>query len=366
MNVKRPKVLPIMALGILALFAALWGGLARMGWAIPATPTTIVALHGPLMIAGFLGTLVSLERAVVHHLPGALLVPISSGIGTVVILTGLAFPVGQALITLSSLGLVILSTTTFLQHRTLYTLIGAFGAGAFLIGNINWLFGAAIPEVVFWWMGFLVLTIVGERLELSRLLRHSVAVRAAFLVIVAVFLSGMVVRSIAPDVGSRLAGLGMLGLAIWLLQYDIARRTVRRTGLTRFVAIALLSGFCWLGVGGGLAMAFGSVSGGQAYDSILHAVFLGFVMSMIFGHAPIILPALGRPLTYHPRFYSHLALLHLTLLLRVGGDLSGSLAIQQWGGLLNTIVVLLFATNTVLATRPSAKSAHLKVETRST
>jgi len=36
---------------------------------------------------------------------------------------------------------------------------------------------------------------------------------------------------------------------------------------------------------------------GPAYDAGLHTIFRGFVMSMIFAHAPVIVPsALGRPL----------------------------------------------------------------------
>jgi len=37
---------------------------------------------------------------------------------------------------------------------------------------------------------------------------------------------------------------------------------------------------------------------------VLHSIFVGFTISMIFGHAPIILPAvLNRMLPYHPSFY---------------------------------------------------------------
>jgi hypothetical protein len=48
----------------LALLTGMWVGLARMGWALP-TPNLFI--HGPLMISGFLGTLISLERAGAHR-----------------------------------------------------------------------------------------------------------------------------------------------------------------------------------------------------------------------------------------------------------------------------------------------------------
>jgi hypothetical protein len=71
-------------------------------------------------------------------------------------------------------------------------------------------------------------------------------------------------------------------------------------------------------------------------------------MAMIFGHAPIIFPAiLGVPINFHPAFYGHLVLLHLSLLLRVFGDLTNQLEIRRLGGLLNEVAILLFLGMTV-------------------
>ena len=63
-------------------------------------------------------------------------------------------------------------------------------------------------------------------------------------------------------------------------------------------------------------------SAGPTYDAMLHTIFLGFVFSMIFAHAPIILPTItGLALPFQNIFYLHAALLHLSLMLRVAGDL---------------------------------------------
>jgi len=41
------------------------------------------------------------------------------------------------------------------------------------------------------------------------------------------------------------------------------------------------------------------VRDGGGYDAVVHAIFLGFVISMVMAHAPVILPAvLRRPLPY--------------------------------------------------------------------
>src|SRR6185437_421408 len=124
--------------------------------------------------------------------------------------------------------------------------------------------------------------------------------------------------------GIRVTGAGLIALALWLARYDIARRTIRGRGVTRFMAAALLTGYAWLAVAGGLWAGLGQMSGGGAYDAELHAIFLGFVMSMIFAHAPVIVPSvLGRPLPFRPALYAPLVLLHASLMLRLAGDWAG-------------------------------------------
>src|SRR5574338_888570 len=61
---RRLLRLPLMFLAIGALLAGLWAGLLRIGWPIPPLSPRLLIEHGPLMVSGFLGTLISLERAV--------------------------------------------------------------------------------------------------------------------------------------------------------------------------------------------------------------------------------------------------------------------------------------------------------------
>ena len=129
-----------------------------------------------------------------------------------------------------------------------------------------------------------------------------------------------------------------------------ARRTVRQSGQTRYVAASLLAGYVWLGVSGLAWLGFGDDLTLAHYDVMLHAVFLGFVFSMIFAHAPIIFPAVaGRPLLFSRVFYAHVVLLHLSLLARIGGDLNGSIAAYKWGGMFNVVALLAFMLNTAAA-----------------
>jgi hypothetical protein len=193
----------------------------------------------------------------------------------------------------------------------------------------------------------LILTIAGERLELSRMLVLNKRSRDFFKIALGIFSIGLLVSLIIFDVGVRISGVGLILFGAWLLRFDVARRTIRKNGLTRFIAACLLPGYVWLMAGGALWLAVGGTStNGFLYDAMYHALFLGFVFSMIFGHAPIIIPSvMPIDVAYRSRFYLHLALLQLSLVLRVSADLFAAQPVRQWAGLLNVLAILLFLFN---------------------
>jgi hypothetical protein len=342
---RRLVRLPLVALAALALIGGLWAGLTRLGWAVPPLAP---AAHGPLMLVGFFGTLISLERAVAFRKPWAYAAPLCAGLAGLALLAGVPVVVPKVLALVASLVLL----AGFLNvYRRYYgrrwdwpagTLVT--GAALWVVGNALWLGGQPVPRVAPWWVAFLVVTIAGERLELARvklLTRRSVR---WFALAAGVLLLGLVLSLVAFDAGVQVAGLGLVGLGVWLLTYDVTRQTIRRDGLARYVAACLLPGYVWLVVAGGLwlwrADAFVA---GPVYDAMLHAVLVGFVLSMIFGHAPIILPAIaGLKVAYTPVFYVPLALLQASLVLRLWGDLAGVPTLRQWGGLLNEVAVLTY------------------------
>jgi hypothetical protein len=148
----------------------------------------------------------------------------------------------------------------------------------------------------------------------------------------------------------------MSALSIWFLRNDLATRNIHHLNpLTRYIALCLFAGFLWLGLSGMLMLYFGALYAGPYYDAALHSVFVGFVISMIFGHAPIIFPAiLGAPVSYRPAFYIQLILLHLSLLVRIFGDLINQADIRRWGGLLNETAILLFLGMTIYSIRKTS------------
>ena len=326
-----------------------WMGLLRLGWALPLPWPDQLILHGPLMVGGFLGTLIGLERAVGIARPWAYAAPLLTASGSLLLVFGPPGPFGPLLITAGSAVVVAVFLVILWREPSLFALTMALGAVAWIVGNAQWLAGATIYRVVFWWVAFLVLTIAGERLELNRLLRPSRRVRFAFMIAIGVSLAGISLMTRWPEAGVRLTGIGLVALSVWLAMFDIARRTVRQPGVTRFMAICLLSGYVWLGVGGLAAIATGAALPGLLYDAVLHTIFLGFVVAMIFGHAPIVFPSiLGRPLPFRPTFYIHLAILHGSVAMRLFGDLVDELGQwRSWGGLLNAVAIALFVGNSV-------------------
>ncbi len=345
---------PILLVALLTLLAATWAGLLRIGWALPAAGS-LAAAHGPLMVSGFLGTLIGLERAVALAALGrrwTYMAPILAGLGALTTLAGL--PVGPWLLTAGSLALIAVFGEIVRRQPAAATYTMAFGAVLWAAGNVLWLVGWPLFRVAWWWAGYLALTIAGERLELVRLTRFPRNAMIAFFALLAACVAGLLLLSFTPlaDAGTRIVGAGCLLLAAWLLRFDLARKTVRQRGLTRFIAVNLLLGYGWLAGSGALTLAAGQQAAGPLYDAMLHALFLGFVFGMIFGHAPVIFPAvLGRTLSYGAHFYGHVILLHASLALRIVADLSGWFDLRRWGGMVNGIALVLFLVVTALSLR---------------
>ncbi|WP_343415215.1 hypothetical protein [Candidatus Amarolinea dominans] len=344
---------PFLLLGALSLLAGLWAGLLRIGWQLPPLSAGLAANHGPFMICGFLGTLICLERAVGLNRSWAYAAPLAAALGGLALLLGLPMPVAPLLLLLASLVLTIIFVAIYRLRPDSASAVMGSGAALWVVGNLLWLLGSPLASVVPWWVGFLVVTVAGERLELSRILMLRPGIMRSFLLIIALFVAGLALSLFNLAWGVRVAGLGLCGLGAWLLRFDIARRTIRKQGLAQFIAACLLPGYLWLMLAGGAWAVWGErFLAGPPYDAMLHMILLGFVFSMIFGHGPIILPAVLRiEMPFRPAFFAHLLLLHLSLLLRVTGDLAPQQALRAWGGMFNVIAILLFLANTIASAR---------------
>ena len=338
---------PLLVLGFVALASGIAGGLTRSGLASFPAPQASVALHGALMVSAFFGTVISLERAVALGRLWGYGAPLASGLGGIALLAG-ATAAGLWLLAAGAALLVAASAVLAARQPSLESSTLILGAVCWLAGNLMLAVGIPAPGVVPWWIAFFALTIAAERLELSRYMPRPPAVRRAFVAIIAALV-------ISAYFGTVPLGAALVALAAWLLAFDLARITIRQTMLPRYIAACLLAGYAWLVIGGAL-FALGS-----NYDAAIHAMMLGFVFSMVFGHAPVILPAVLRvALPYSAWLYLPLALLHGSLALRVSGDLLGAGALRIVAAVGNAAAIALFiltAAGLVLSAAMRARSS---------
>jgi hypothetical protein len=318
------------------------------------------------MVGGLFGTLVSLERAVALGRAWAYSAPLAAGLSAILAITGAPWALVTGGFVLASALFSLASLWVALRHPASYTAVMAAGAVAWLAGNMSWHFGEPVYRMAPLWMAFLVLTIVGERIELSRMVRPGRAATALVVAVAFAYFGAALLGFALPDIGARLGGVSLVGLSLWLLRHDVARRTVRTTALPRYVAVCLLAGYFWLALAGSLLLVRGPALAGPHYDAVLHAVFLGFVMSMVFGHAPIILPAvLGLALPYRPILFAPLVLLHASVFLRVGADLAVLPAALRVAAVFNVVALVAFAGSAVIcrlgasASKPQPSGADL-------
>jgi len=350
---RRLRFIPLVA-GALAMAVGLWTGLARLGLSLPGGMPALAEFHAALMIAGFLGTLISLERAVALGRCWGYAAPALSALAAVALFAGAPGPAGVGFLLASGV-LFAASVQLALRHFALFSLVLAVAPACWVAGTALWLTGSSLPEVSGLWLDFLVLTVAAERLELGRIRQPSLMAQAVFAAAALLVVIGGV-GGPASATAARVMGSGLVACAAWLLRYDIAARTIRQSGQTRFSACCILAGHVWLGIAGIILLLVPPGATAFSYDAAVHAIAIGFVLSMIFGHAPIILPAVVRiRVGYRAAAYVWLALLHVSLVLRVGGDLLEFTDLRAASGILTVLALAGYAMT--LATAPRAAPA---------
>lgn len=320
------------------LVTGIVGGLLRAGVAVPvdaAWAGPAVVSHAFLMICGFLGTVIGIERAVAVKDRLAFIAPAASaGAGLSMLAGRPAAAAGLGL--LAALAFVAVNVAVVRRQRADHTVLLLVGAAAWLVGNLLQALAARPDAVIPWWFAFLVLTIGAERLEMTRLMRRRRGAATALYGCLGALLLGAALSLPSPRWGGLVYGLALTALAAWLIVFDIARRTIASNGLSRYMAVCLLLGYAWLAVAGLGWMA--TALGQPARDLALHALGLGFIFSMMLGHAPVILPALARvKLQFGAFFYLPLGLLHGSLVIRLFAGRLGT------GALANAGAIALFA-----------------------
>lgn len=340
MNKKIFLVLPYV---LISLVVGILAGLFRMGWTIPLGP--VAGEHGALMVGSFLGTLICLERIVALKKKWMYVIPIVSGTSLIFFFIGNQ-QVAMILLSLASLGLVYIYIDLIQRFKEYYFYIMMAGAVSWAVGNIIMVIAPFYPAAAPWWIAFILLTVFGERLELSKFLPKSKMKMRSMIIAISVFMIGLIIPY--HTFGKYISGVGLILMALWLFQYDIARKSVKSTGMHQFTGALLLAGYFWLAACGLLMIVeFETLFN---YDAMLHAFFLGFTFSMIFAHAPIIFPGVAglaiKPFHWSLNIWA--VLLQITIIIRIVSGLLMMSELRTLSGMLNAIVILLFFINLVI------------------
>jgi hypothetical protein len=315
------KPIYLFPLIVLALIMGISGGWIRMGYMGVAFSGT-AASHGILMVGGFLGMLISLERAMVMKNKIWLLIPLISGLSIPALLVLPGWPTfGPGLLFSASLGLMGIMYLQSLRHPVIYQYVMSMGAVLWMAGNFMLLYAGFVPAAVPWWIGFILFTIVGERLELSKFLPTPNFAKNGLLLLLALFFIGIWIPF--HNNGNWLMGIAAILISFWLLYFDMAKIASKKTGQFKYIGIGLRVGYVWLALHGIVLCFFESHA--LYYDMYIHTFFLGFAFSMIWAHAPIILPMVLniRENPYHPILWIGWGIFQVSLLGRIMFSLLG-------------------------------------------
>lgn len=256
--------------GGICLLAGLSAGLLLIADPAPADPARLPDVHGVVMVLGFLGTLISLERAVALRQPRAYVEPAALGLGGI----ALAAPpvplvVGRSLLMVGcAVAVATLVALSGRQHDdpTATQILGAamaFGAAA-LWTKLD------VADLLPWLVSYIVVTIAAERVELARLTMPLWSGRVLLLTSAALLFAATTAL-LKPDAGAHVFGALLVVLVTGLARIEVARQTIRSTGLPRYSAAALLLGYVWLAVAGVTLLVGGSPSSPERYDTVVQA-----------------------------------------------------------------------------------------------
>ena len=315
----------------------------------------MASIHGLLMVFGFLGTVIALERAALMQSSRetsalwAFVAPAASVAGVLLALIQvLAFPDSASRLspalawTIAMASLVVVYVLLWRRSPSSAVVIQGVGGLAGLIGIVLWGLGVSQWIVVPWWLLFLILTVVGERVGRARATfgnapAHRVLVESilAFVVLAVTF--------VQPDLVYPFFGMALVVLMIDVLLHDTALKAISSEGQTKFTAAAMLTAYAWAIFAGILWVLYGPLQVGFPYDAVIHAVTIGFALSMVMAHAPIIVPIItGKAVPYSPLTWVVWGLLQGGLVLRIVASTHTLDWLWQAGGVVDIFAILAF------------------------
>lgn len=309
--------------------------------------------HGELMVFGFLATLIPVERYIgsrsmkipelIHLMPfltslGALL-KLFSWLTKSVILNA----IGTLVIALGALLYVYLlsSLSKLSAEKTSFKLMGA-GSIALILALIMSYFTTPVGNLplALLMLSFPALTILGERVELSKFTMRGIGSEA--LVAGLLGLLGILLSIVFGKFFLLLSAILFLALTAQIMRSE---RFVFSSGMKGYLSWHLAIAYAWAFAGFALAAwAYFAEKPQANFDPTVHALAVGFVLGMIFAHAPAILPAIiNRRLDEGGLSLAPLAILTISNAMRVLGGLSKASFAVGYSGLVALLSLLALA-----------------------
>ncbi|MDW7978679.1 MAG: hypothetical protein RMH74_07740 [Candidatus Caldarchaeum sp.] len=329
-GVARPQASLLLPPAFVCLMLGLVGGLSRMGLVQPPLQQ-IAQNHGPLMVVGFLAALIAAERALT--LNNVLMAVASTHFSLGGLLLMFPLEILNAVLWLGGgIAFLLWSVWTVVKFRKNFSTVFFVAAGFLLLaGNIFFILNYPTTYYVFAWTIFFTSFIVGERMDMLKITKAS---KASYLsAATSIPMAFMGLASMNKYFFSALFILLLLSVA----RHDVALRFIKRGGFSRYLSLGLFTAYLWLAVSAVLWLLSSST------DVMLHSVFLGFVGTMVFAHAPIILPALLKTRHfYSPLLYIPFTLLQLSTAIRLVSAQTLQIGLWSLSGALTVVSVVVF------------------------
>ncbi len=350
---KKTILLPTAILAFLTAILGFTGGIVRLGSPyidlFPFFPATIASMHPDLVIIGFFMLVIIMERVIgLEIIPSrpsyfnyvifpaqaaALLLAIGSFFGNNqqfgTILINLGF-ISAIIAVIVMIMIQIWMIQNVPQNKSEY-LLGIFGFGIILFYAlkmlVNWTGGSSYSYVFL--VLYLVLIILGERIGFGRLqsisqknfhLFENSAMVLGALLFVGIILS-FFVNSPFIFFGNLLL---LLTLVLIVAKNDSSLRTPKiKLPMNQYLRVALFGSYLWIILAIFLLVWHFFNQNFFLYDAGLHAITVGFILTMFIAHAPIIFPTLlkRRSISSLPGGTLWLFGLWLLLGVRILGDL---------------------------------------------
>ena len=353
--VKKIRI-PFLLLAMAGLVSGLATGLSRIGWDLNIPETSLH--HGAIMVGGFLGTLISLEKIIPLKRKFLFIIPGLSGISVLTFFIGQPF-LSFYILSMAATGLAAISVTYLLKERNQIYLLMLAGSLCWLTGNVMLITAEFYPMALPWWIGFVLFIITSERLELMKFLPVSARHKLTLMFFLCLYIASMITSF--HGFGNLLGGASLIAIAIWLMHHDMIRISLRQAGLQKFVGLALTSGYVAMLMTGIFLIALNGHA--MAYDVIVHTFFLGFAFSMIFAHGPIILPGVlgvsAKP--FHSVLYGWLFLLHASWITRVAADVLLDFKFRQITGIASAFAIIAYFLTMAILTIINQRRRHAQV-----